>query len=99
MGTLLQNGDQFIESELPSDAGYGRNGYTGPSSDQGTRGVPTTTGFLPEVKVPDDGFQTRAVDASPIAKAKGMQRQNSAASIPSLADIAPKRPSSVRHGG
>jgi hypothetical protein len=101
MGTLLQNGDQFIESSELADNSYGRNGYQGPSSDVGTRGVPTKTGFLPEVAdtVPVSDWQTRTLDASPIATAKGTQRQNSAAGIPSIADVAPKRPSSVRRGG
>ena len=92
--------ETFIQPREPANNGYGQNGYQGPSSDVGKRGVPTTSGFLPEVAdtVPASDWQTRAVDASPIAKAKGMTRQNSAAGIPSLADVAPKRPSSIRHG-
>jgi hypothetical protein len=90
MGTLLQQGDQFIESSEQADNKYGQNGYQGSSSD--LPGKRTTSGFLPEVAdtVQGSDWQTRTVDASPIAKAKGMQRQNSAAAIPSLADVAPQ---------
>jgi hypothetical protein len=71
MGTLEQQGNQFIESELPADNSYGRNGYQGRSSD--LPGKKATSGFLPQVKKPDGSWQTRAIDASPLAPVHGMR--------------------------
>lgn len=73
---LDPNGSQFIKSNEPADAGYGRNGYSGASSD--LPGKKTTTSKAtkvapPQSNVPSSDWQTRAIDASPIKPAHGMR--------------------------
>jgi hypothetical protein len=80
MGTLEQDGNQFIKSEEPADNGYGQNGYRGPSSD--LPGKRTTSGFLPKATAPINA-QMRKIDASPIAVHPGMAPRKSAGTIPS----------------
>jgi hypothetical protein len=63
VSNLIQQGDQFIKSDAPADDGYGRNGFTGPSSD--LPGKKTTSGFLPKAGAPINS-QTRTVLADPI---------------------------------
>lgn len=63
--------DEIVGSKEKALNRYGQNGYAGPSSD--TPGKHTTSGFLPQASVPNDPWQTRKVDASPIAPAHGMK--------------------------
>jgi hypothetical protein len=49
----------ILGSKLPANNGYGQNGYDGASSD--LPGKKTTSGFLPQSKVPTDDWQTRKV--------------------------------------
>jgi hypothetical protein len=60
----LEQGDQFIKSDMPADDGYSQNGYQGASSV--TPGKTVSTNFLPELraKTPQNS-QTRTVDATP----------------------------------
>ena len=73
---------QATASKLPSHGGYGQNGFTGPSSDN--PGKHTTSGFLPQVAVPKDDWQTRKVKPDPYPKSFGMtDRSVSNEKIPS----------------
>ncbi len=79
--------DIFIQSRLPADNGYSQNGYQGPSSD--LPGKKTTTPGTSKVAVPQvtlpatgDDWQTRKIDASPIAAHPGMSARKSAETIP-----------------
>jgi hypothetical protein len=53
--------EAFIGSKQKPKNGYGQNGFGGPSSD--LPGHHTTSGFLPQTKLPDEASdgQTRAV--------------------------------------
>jgi hypothetical protein len=62
--------DIFIQSRELALNKFGQNGFQGPASD--LPGTKTTSGFLPETKLPEDSAQTRKVDASPIATHPGM---------------------------
>lgn len=83
MGTLFENGDQFIKSNEPATpAGkqggnrLGQNGYTGPSSD--TPGKETNTGFAQRDNgVPYGNDQTRHdVSREPLPTAFGHRNPN-----------------------
>lgn len=77
MSNLIQQGDQFIESEQPADNGFGQNGYTGPSSD--LPGKKTTSGFLPKGDLDNAkavNVQTRNVSAEQLPAAFGMRDRN-----------------------
>ena len=59
----------------PSKAGYGQNGFGGPSSD--TPGERTASGFLPGPDLPaaratDEKIRNRAVSSKPIMPSFGM---------------------------
>lgn len=73
--------DIFIQSREPANNGYGQNGFQKASSD--LPGQKTTSGFLPASAVPTSDWQTRKVDASPIAAHPGMAPRKSAGTIPS----------------
>ena len=73
MANLTQQGDTFIESNEPANAGYGQNGDKSPSSSY-------TAG---KTKRPPDGsYQTRKVDASPIAASHGMKGAATMGTVP-----------------
>src|SRR5260221_11048541 len=77
MSTLLQDGDQFIvASKLKPENSYGQNGFQGASSD--LPGQKTTSGFLPETKLPASNLQMRKVSAAPIAVHPGRSAPKSA---------------------
>lgn len=59
-----------VGSNIPADDGYGQNGYDGASSD--LPGKRTSSGFLPQVKVPGDNWQTRDVSKQAYATHTGM---------------------------
>jgi hypothetical protein len=80
MGTQLKNGDQFISSREKAQNRYGQNGAQNASSD--LPGQKTTSGFLPAGQVPTEDWQTRKVDATPIAPAHGMSGPKAASTIP-----------------
>ena len=75
-----QPNDTFIQSREPANNGYGQNGFQGPSSD--LPGKKTTSGFLPQSTKPADDWQTRAVDASPIAAHPGMSPRKDGGTVP-----------------
>lgn len=60
---------------------YGQNGYQGPVSDL-PGGKRTTSGFLKQVHVPDDKWQTREVSKQGYAPAFGMKSRNEPEAIP-----------------
>jgi hypothetical protein len=71
MATELKNGDQYIKSNLPAENSRGRNGDPTPSSV--TKAPPPIAKVSPsQVTVPDSNWQSRSVNASPIAPAHGM---------------------------
>lgn len=82
-GSLLRQGDQYIKGSQSvdpdlDDAGnsnYGQNGYGGASSD--LPGQHTTSGFLPQCKVPADAkgldWQNRKVSDKSYPLAHGMK--------------------------
>lgn len=76
--------EEFIQSKLPADNGYGQNGYRGASSD--LPGENTSSNFLPKCSV-DAGrkagdFQTRSVDDKSLATTFGMKPAKSGESVP-----------------
>jgi hypothetical protein len=88
MANEIEQGDQFIKSNEKADAGYGRNGYNGASSD--CPGKRTTTGFAPELDISDklaavqaDQWQKRKVSAEPIAPAYGHRGAAPGPKVPS----------------
>jgi hypothetical protein len=96
-GTLLRQGDQYIKSDEKANNRYGQNGYSGPSSD--LPGKHTSTGFLPKVTLnpdyqKDQDWQTRKVDATPLALAHGMinrSKDGDEAKVPSKVSHPVKR--------
>ena len=70
----------FVASREPAKNGYGQNGYQGPSSD--LPGQHTTSGFLPQSKVPDDKWQTRKVSSEPIKTHPGMSARDDKIDFP-----------------
>ena len=84
--------DVYIESEMPADNGYGRNGYSGPSSD--LPGKKTTSGFLPACELPaaTDDWQTRKVNANPYPTTHGMHPAKKDGAIPTTLRGASARP-------
>jgi hypothetical protein len=91
MGNLLQQGDQFIESELPADNSRGRNGDNNPSSAYKAP-APIKNVASPQATVADSVWQTRAVDASPIAAHLGMRSPTNLNGVPSLSNMTFTRP-------
>jgi hypothetical protein len=81
MTTLLQDGNQFIKSELPADNTRGRNGDPTPSSVY-VAPPPIKDVSPPQVTVPENGWQTRQANASPIAAHAGMTPPKSVETIP-----------------
>lgn len=75
---------------------YGKNRFSGASSD--VPGEHTTSGFLPQVTLPDDKWQTRKVDDTALPTAKGLapsgKRSGGAPDVPK--DLAPGGPLPVR---
>lgn len=74
MTTNIVGSDEpdFASEQLePSNAGYGQNGFGGPSSD--TPGTRTASGFLPDPGKPVNS-QLRKQDATPIATTFGMKK-------------------------
>lgn len=69
-----QANDTFIASNEPAKNGYGQNGYQGPASD--LPGQHTTSGFLPQSKVPASGWQTRSVSKDQYPAAHSMRDRN-----------------------
>lgn len=75
--------------------GYGQNGYPGPSSDvPGEK--PTTSGFLPQVAVPNSDWQTRKVSAEQYPASHGMTKPDSKGSIPSTLTVRTSAPKTNR---
>ena len=66
----------FPSQEKESTAGYGENGYQGPSSDM--PGEHTTSGFLPQATIPGNEHQTRKVSAESYPIHPGMHSPNAA---------------------
>jgi hypothetical protein len=65
---------KVVGSEMSADNAYGQNGYHGPSSVCPGEAC-GKSGFLPEVTVPDDKWQTRDVGKSGMAaKAPGAKK-------------------------
>jgi hypothetical protein len=81
--------ETFIQSREPADNGYGQNGAQNASSD--LPGKHTTSGFLPQVSVPDTKWQTRQVDASPIAATHSMKGASAGVKISGALNHAPKK--------
>src|SRR5258708_40193683 len=88
MTTLLQDGDQFIESQLPATpdgkakAGRGQNGDSSASSTS-AKSLPIIPNVAPPNASADPGqWQTRNVNAAPIAAHAGMAPRTSAETIP-----------------
>ncbi len=65
---------EIIGSKLPAKNTLGQNGFQGASSDE--PGQHTTSGFLPQSKVPNDKWQTRDVDATPIKTHPGLEARS-----------------------
>lgn len=83
----------FIGSRIKAKNGYGQNGFQGASSD--LPGEHTTSGFLPQVTVPDKitaseneggNWQTRPVSKDGYPPAHGMKARNDTISFPTKAD-------------
>jgi len=81
--------DVFVASKEKPKNGYGQNGYQGPSSI--TDGKNVTSGFLPEVKLPDGvtgsvnenaNWQTRNVSTEQYAPSHGMKARDDRLSFP-----------------
>lgn len=92
----------FVASKEKPKNGYGQNGYQGASS--ALPGQKVTSGFLPEVKLPDGvtakvnegaNWQTRAVDAAQYPASHGMKARNDKIDFPT----ANVRPASKRAAG
>jgi hypothetical protein len=73
--------DIFIQSRLPADNGRGQNASTTPSSVY-TAQAPIKNVSVAQVTVPEDGWQTRQANASPIAAHAGMAARKSGETIP-----------------
>lgn len=71
---------EIIASRFKARNGYGQNGYPGASSD--TPSKHTTSGFLPQVTVPESDWQTRKVNAEPFPPSFGMKSPNSKSDFP-----------------
>lgn len=73
----------IIATNVQADNGYGQNGYDGASSD--LPGKHTTSGFLPQAKVPTDNWQTRSVPTQGIPVNRGAHGRaaNAAERVPS----------------
>lgn len=72
--------DVYISSDIQAKNNYGQNGFQGSSSD--LPGKHTTSGFLPQVKLPNDDFQTRKVEKTAYANTFGMKGAATGAAVP-----------------
>lgn len=74
--------DVYISSDIQAKNNYGQNGFQGSSSD--LPGKHTTSGFLPQVKLPnaDANFQTRKVENKAYANTFGMKGAATGAAVP-----------------
>jgi hypothetical protein len=70
MTTPIKQGDQYIRSDEPADNSRGRNGDSSPSSVTKAP-APIARVSPPQVTVPEDNWQRREVDASPLQAAHG----------------------------
>jgi hypothetical protein len=90
MGTLLQQGDQFIGSHIKAEAFTGQNGGLNPSVIKPGEKLPRST-VAKSIMAADGSVtatpwagQTHTVSAKPLKASPGMKRPDNSAKVPNV---------------